>query len=103
MKRVIFCFVAAIVALSIGGAFWDRSHEKEREIESYQKKLAKQNAQIEELEDSIGRLNDKVDILQATLEILRIIDSTKVEEAEQLLWNIKEDIFPRKACEDLEI
>ena len=91
MKKMIFCFVAAIVVLSIGGAVWNRNCEKERGIESLQKKLANQHKQIEVLEDSIGRLNDKVDILQATLDVLRIIDSTKVEEAEQLLWNIKEE------------
>ena len=91
MKRVIFCFVAAIVALSIGGAVWNRNCEKERGMEFCLKRLAKQNVQIEALEDSIGRINDRVDVLQATLDILRIIDSTKVEEAEHILWNIKED------------
>lgn len=91
MKKMIFCFVAAIIVLSFGGAVWNRHCEKERGIEIYQKKLAKQNAKIEALEDSIGRINDRVDILQATLDVLRIIDSTKVEEAEQLLWNIKEE------------
>jgi len=89
MKRTIFSIVAAIVVLSIGGAVWNRNCEKERGIESLQKKLANQHKQIEVLKDSIGRLNNKVVILQATLDVLRIIDSTKVEEAEQLLWNIK--------------
>lgn len=89
MKRVIFGIVVSIVALSIGGAVWNRNCEKERGMEFCLKKLGKQNAQIEALEDSIGRINDRVDVLQATLDILRIIDSTKVEEAEQLLWNIK--------------
>ena len=91
MKKVILCVVAAIVALSIGGAAWNRKCEKDRGIESLQKKLANQHKEIEALEDSIGRLNDRADILQATLEILRIIDSTKVEEAEHILWNIKEE------------
>lgn len=91
MKRTIFSIVAAIVALSIGGAAWNRNCEKERGIKSLQKKLANQHKQIEVLEDSIGRMNDKVEILQATLDVLRIMDSTKVEEAEQLLWNIKEE------------
>ena len=100
---MMFCFVAAIVALSIGAAAWNRNCEKERGIESLQKKLANQHKQIEALQDSIDRINDRVVVLQTTLDILRIVDSTKVEEAEQLLWNIKEDIFPRKACEDLEI
>ena len=89
MKKLIFSLIAAIVFLSVGGAVWNRNCEKERGMEFCLKRLAKQNAQIDALEDSIGRLNDKADILQATLDILKIIDSTKVEEAEQLLWNIK--------------
>ena len=91
MKKLIFSLIAAIVFLSVGGAVWNRNCEKERGMEFCLKRLAKQYAQIDALEDSIGRLNDKADILQATLDILRIIDSTKVEEAEQLLWNIKEE------------
>ena len=89
MKKLIFSIIASIVFLSVGGTAWNRKCEKDRGIESYQKKLAKQNAQIEALEDSIGRLNDRMDVLQATLDILRMIDSTKVKEAEHLLWNIK--------------
>ena len=91
MKKMMFSIVAAIVVLSIGGAVWNRSREKERGVESLQKKLAKQCVQIEALEDSMDRINNKMDILQATLDILRIIDSAKVEEAEHLLWNIKEE------------
>ena len=89
MKRVIFCFVAVIVALSIGGAVWDRNCEKERGIESLQKKLANQYKQIEALEDSIGRINDRMEILQVTLDCIRAIDSSIVEEADHILWNIK--------------
>ena len=89
MKKLIFSIIASIVFLSVGVSIWNRYCEKEREMKFCQKRLEKQNAKIEALEDSIGRLNDKADILQATLDILKIIDSTKVEEAEQLLWNIK--------------
>lgn len=91
MKRTIFSMVAAIVALSFGGAVWNRNCERERGMKLYQKKLANQHKEIEALEDSIDRINDRVVVLQTTLDILRIIDSTKVEEAEQLLWNIKEE------------
>ena len=89
MKKGMFFFVAAIVALSFGGPVLNWHSEIKREMALYQKRMAEQSTQIEALEDSIGRLNDKADILQATLDILKIIDSTKVEEAEQLLWNIK--------------
>ena len=89
MKKAIFGIVAAIAVLMIVGTVGDLYLHSEHGYVVSQKKQADLNAQIETLEDSIGRLNDKVDILQATLEVLRIIDSTKVEEAEQLLWKIK--------------
>ncbi len=88
MKKVILCVVAMIVALSIGGAVWDWSHEKKREMEFYQKRHANQYKQIEVLSDSIEFLNAKAEFLQITLDYVRTIDSSKVEEAEQILWNI---------------
>lgn len=89
MKKAIFGVVAAIAVLMIVGTVGDLYLHSEHGYVVSQKKQVDLNAHIEALEDSIGRLNDKVDILQATLDILRIIDSTKVEEVEQLLWNIK--------------
>ena len=89
MKKAIFGVVTVIAVLMIVGTVGDLYLHSEHGYVVSQKKQADLNAHIEALEDSIGRLNDKVDILQATLDILRIVDSTKVEEAEQLLWNIK--------------
>lgn len=91
MKKAIFGVVAAIAVLMIVGTIGDLYLHSEHGYVVSQKKQADLNVQIETLKDSIGRLNDKVDILQATLDVLRIVDSTKVEEAEQLLWNIKEE------------
>lgn len=91
MKKFLFGVVAAIVVLMIVGTVGDLYLHSEHGYVTSQKKQADLNAQIEALEDSIGRINDRMDVLQATLDILRIIDSAKVEEAEQLLWNIKEE------------
>ena len=91
MKKAIFGVVAAIAVLMIVGTVGDLYLHSEHGYVVSQKKQADLNVQIETLKDSIGHLNNKVDILQATLDVLRIIDSTKVEEAEQLLWNIKEE------------
>ena len=91
MKKVMFIIVATIVALSIGGAMWNRNCEKDRGLAIYQKKLAKQNEQIEALSDSVEFLNAKAEFLQITLDCLRDIDSSKVEEAIHLLWDRHEE------------
>ena len=89
MKKAIFSVVAAIAVLMIVGTVGDLYIHSEHGYVTSQKKHADLNAQIEALEDSISRLNDRMDVLQATLDILRMIDSAKVDEAEHLLWNIK--------------
>ena len=91
MKKFLFGVVAAIAILMIVGTVGDLYIHSEHGYVTSQKKHADLNAQIEALEDSIGRINDRMDVLQATLDILRIVDSAKVEEAEQLLWNRKEE------------
>lgn len=89
MKKFLFGVVAAIAVLMIVGSVGDLYLHSEHGYVTSQKKQADLNAQIEALEDSISRLNDRMDVLQATLDVLRMIDSAKVEQAEQLLWNIK--------------
>ena len=91
MKKVMFIIVAAIIALSISGAMWNRNCEKNHGLEIYQKKLAKQNELIEALSDSVEFLNAKAEFLQITLDCLRDIDSSKVEEAIHLLWDRREE------------
>lgn len=91
MKKAIFSIVAAIAVLMIVGSVGDLYLHSEHGYVTSQKKQADLNAQIEALEDSISRLNDRMDVLQATLDVLRMIDSAKVEEAEHLLWNRKEE------------
>lgn len=89
MKKFLFGILVMIAILMIVGTVGDLYIHSEHGYVTSQKKHADLNAQIEALEDSISRLNDRMDVLQATLDILRMIDSAKVEEAEQLLWNIK--------------
>lgn len=89
MKKFMFGIVAAVAVLMIVGTVYDLYLHSEHGYVASQKKRADLNAQIEALEDSISRLNDRMDVLQAKLDVLWIIDSAKVEEAERLLWNIK--------------
>ena len=89
MKKFLFGILVMIAILMIVGTVGDLYIHSEHGYVTSQKKHADLNAQIEALEDSISRINDRMDVLQATLDILRIIDSAKVDEAEHLLWNIK--------------
>lgn len=89
MKKFLFGILVMIAILMIVGTVGDLYIHSEHGYVTSQKKHADLNAQIEALEDSISRLNDRMDVLQATLDILRMIDSAKVDEAEHLLWNIK--------------
>ncbi len=58
----------------------------------YQKKLANKDSIISELRESIFILNYRAEYLQITMDYIRTIDSSRVEEAEQILWNnIKEE------------
>lgn len=59
---------------------------------NYQKKLANKDSIISELRESIFLLNYRAEYLQITMDYIRTIDSSRVEEAEQILWNnIKEE------------
>lgn len=54
MKMFIFAIVFVVGALIIAGAFWNLNVQKEHALENYQKKLAKREMRIKELEDSIA-------------------------------------------------
>ena len=54
MKKFIFAIVFVVGALIIAGAFWNLNVQKEHALENYQKKLAKREMRIKELEDSIA-------------------------------------------------
>jgi hypothetical protein len=91
MKRFLFGILVIMAVLMIIGTIGDMYLHSEHCFVTSQKKLAKQNEQIEALCDSIAFLNEKAEVLQITLDCLRDLDSSKVEEVEQLLWNIKEE------------
>lgn len=76
----------------IVGTVGDMYLHSEHGFVNYQKKLADKDSIISELRESIFLLNYRAEYLQITMDYIRTIDSSRVEEAEQILWNnIKEE------------
>lgn len=92
MKRFIFSILAVVAVLMLVGTVGDMYLHSEHGYVNYQKKLADKDSIISELRESIFLLNYRAEYLQITMDYIRTIDSSRVEEAEQILWNnIKEE------------
>lgn len=92
MKRFLFSILVLVAVLMIVGTVGDMYLHSEHGFVNYQKKLADKDSIISELRESIFLLNYRVEYLQITMDYIRTIDSSRVEEAEQILWNnIKEE------------
>ena len=88
MKRFLFSIFVLVAILMIVGTVGDMYLHSEHGYVNYQKKLADKDSIISELRESIFLLNYRAEYLQITMDYIRAIDSTRVEEAEQILWNI---------------
>lgn len=92
MKRFLFSILVLMAVLMIVGTVGDVYLHSEHGYVNYQKKLANKDSIISELRESIFLLNYRAEYLQITMDYIRTIDSSRVEEAEQILWNnIKEE------------
>lgn len=92
MKRFLFSILVVVAVLMIVGTVGDMYLHSEHGYVNYQKKLADKDSIISELRESIFLLNYRAEYLQITMDYIRTIDSSRVEEAEQILWNnIKEE------------
>jgi hypothetical protein len=92
MKRFLFSILVLVAVLMIVGTVGDMYLHSEHGFVNYQKKLADKDSIISELRESIFLLNYRAEYLQITMDYIRTIDSSRVEEAEQILWNnIKEE------------
>lgn len=92
MKRFLFSILVLVAVLMIVGTVGDMYLHSEHGFANYQKKLADKDSIISELRESIFLLNYRAEYLQITMDYIRTIDSSRVEEAEQILWNnIKEE------------
>jgi hypothetical protein len=91
MKKFLLGIVAVIVLLMIVGAFWDLDVQKDKQLAKYQKEIADRNMKIQELDDSIRILSDRVEIYEITFDALREVDSATVDKVFYMIWNVREE------------
>lgn len=91
MKKFLLGIIAVIVLVMIVGAFWDLDVQKDKQLAKYQKEIADRNMKIQELNDSIRILSDRVEIYEITFDALREVDSATVDKVFHMIWNVREE------------
>ena len=83
-------FMLLVAVLLIGGVgistLWDSNTHKEHQIRKYQMEMADRDDKITGLEDSIRKLNGKIEMYDATWNFLRGVDSIAIDGA---IYSIK--------------
>ena len=64
MKKFIFGIIVVVIGAMLFGAGWNLNHNKERGFDNYQKELADRAKKIDELEDSISKLNTRLELYE---------------------------------------
>ena len=103
MKKFIFVVIALVIGAMLFGAGWNLNRNQEHGFGDYRKELAARGAKIEKLEDSIARLNNRLESYEMLREWFLTADSEEVDRTFREFWSRRAqlDDFLRKACEDL--
>ena len=67
MKKFIFSVMLVVIGAMLFGAGWNLNHNKDRGFDDFREELSSRASKIEELEDSIKRLNAKVELYEQLL------------------------------------
>jgi hypothetical protein len=67
MRKFIFCVILLVIGAMLFGAGWNLNHNKESGFDEFREELSSRASKIEELEDSIKRLNAKVGLYEQLL------------------------------------
>ena len=68
MRKFIFCVILLVIGAMLFGAGWNLNHNKESGFDEFREELSSRASKIEELEDSIKRLNAKVELYEQLME-----------------------------------
>ena len=93
MKRFLFSILVVVAVLMIVGTVGDMYLHSEHGFVNYQKKLANKDSIISELRESISILNYRVEYLQITMDGIKEVDSTLVDDVIHRLWYSHEDDY----------
>ena len=91
MRKFIFCVMLVMIGAMLFGAGWNFNHNKDSRFDDSREELSSRASKIEMLEDSIEKLNAKVELYEQLMEWFHTKDSEHFETAIHQLWNVRED------------
>ena len=91
MKKFIFSVILLMIGAMLFGAGWNLNHNKDSRFDDFRKELSSRASRIETLEDSVEKLNAKIELYEQMMEWFHTKDSEHFETAIHQLWNVRED------------
>ena len=91
MKKFIFVIIALVICLIAVGTFWNLDTRKEHGYDKYQKELAKRDQKIAELEDSIRKMQAKIEFYDEVVNWIRGVDEEELERGIRLIRSFPKD------------
>lgn len=91
MKKFIFSVMLVVIGAILFGAGWNANNNKDSEFDNFREELSSRTSKIDTLEDSIEKLNAKVELYEQLMEWFHTKDSEHFETAIHQLWNVRED------------
>ena len=91
MKKVIFVIIALVICLVMVGTFWNLDTRKEHGFDKNQKELAKRDQKIAELEDSIRKMQAKIEFYDEVVNWIRGVDEEELERGIRLIRSFPKD------------
>lgn len=91
MKKFIFVIIALVICLIAVGTFWNLDTRKEHGFDKNQKELAKRDQKIAELEDSIRKMQAKIEFYDEVVNWIRGVDEEELERGIRLIRSFPKD------------
>ena len=91
MKKFIFVIIALVICLITVGTFWNLDTRKEHGFDKNQKELAKRDQKIAELEDSIRKMQAKIEFYDEVVNWIRGVDEDELERCIRLIRSFPKD------------
>ena len=91
MKKFIFSVILLVIGAMLFEAGWSLNHNKDSGFDDSRDELSRRASKIEMLEDSVEKLNAKVELYEQLMEGFHTKDSEHLETAIHQLWNVRED------------
>ena len=91
MKKFMFVIIALVICLITVGTFWNLDTRKEHGFDKNQKELAKRDQKIAELEDSIRKMQAKIEFYDEVVNWIRGVDEEELERCIRLIRSFPKD------------